>query len=398
VHGELYNSGASRHMSPFGKKFTNYKSIPPHPITAVDKQIFYAVGTGDLRIKVPNGESFTPIVLKDVLHAPDMGITIVSISQITWSGCKVVFDADTCCIFNKVGNHIGAIHANKHGLYKAERAYPTSIPDKQVDITTMHRCLVHIALDSIRKMVKKGIIEGVQLIDGSATITCKACEQAKVTRKEIWKECEAPLSDVLSEEIHSDVWGPSPVPSLGRRRYYATFTDDFSCHTWLTAMHMKDEMLAAYKAYAAWLSTQYGAKIKWLHSESGGEYTGEVFSRLLAEQGTERRLTMHDTPQHNRVVESLNCHLMEHVHAFIIQEALPKPLWAEVAHFIIWLKNCSITHVLGDATLHECLMGCKPNLAGLLEWGQCMWVHAGKSSKLGKHAALIVTIRCNHAH
>jgi hypothetical protein len=193
---------------------------------------------------------------------------------------------------------------------------------------------------------------------------------------------------MLSEEIHSDVWGPSPVPSLGGRRYYVMFTNDFSHHTWLTTMRMKDEMLAAYKAYAAWLSTQYGAKIKWLHSDCGGKYTGEVFSRFLAEQGTEQRLTMHDTPQHNGVAESLNRRLMEHVHAFLIQVALPKSLWAEVAHFVIWLKNRSITHVLGDATPHEHLPGHKPNLAGLPEWGQCMWVHTGKSLKLSKHAAL----------
>jgi transposase InsO family protein len=87
------------------------------------------------------------------------------------------------------------------------------------------------------------------------------------------------------------------------------FTNDFSCHTWLIAMHMKDKTLAAYKAYAAWLLTQHGAKIKRLHSDHGGEYTGEVFSRFLAEQGTKQRLTMHDTPQHNGVAESLNHHL-----------------------------------------------------------------------------------------
>jgi hypothetical protein len=185
VQGELYNSGASRHMSPFGKKFTNYKSIPPRPITAADKWIFYAVGTGDLRIKVPNGKSSTPIVLKDVLHAPDLGITIVSISQITWSGCKVIFNADVCHIFNKVRNPIGEICTNKHSLYKAEHTYVASIPDEWVDIMTMHRCLMHIALDSIRKMVKKGIIEGVQLINNGATVTCKACKQAKATCKEI---------------------------------------------------------------------------------------------------------------------------------------------------------------------------------------------------------------------
>ena len=277
-----------------------------------------------------------------------------------------------------------------------------SIPDEQVDIAIMHRCLVQITLDSIQKMVKRGIVEGVQLIDNSATITCKACKQAKATHKEIQKEHKALLSDALSEEIHSDVQGPSPIPSLGRRRYYVMFTNDFSCHTWLTSMRMKDETLTAYRAYAAWLSTQHGAKIKWLHSDSRGEYIGEVFSRFLAEQGTEQRLTMHDTPQHNGVGESLNHCLIECMHTFLIQATLPKSLWVEAAHFIIWLKNHSITRVLGDATLHEHLMGHKPNLAGLPEWGQRVWVHAGKSLKLGKHAALMHWISydkgSSHAH
>jgi hypothetical protein len=119
----------------------------------------------------------------------------------------------------------------------------------------MHRCLTHIALDSIPKMVKRGIVEGVQLIDNGATVTCKVCKQAKATCKEIGKECEALHSNTLGEEVHSDAWGPSPVPSLGGRRYYVTFTNDFPRHTWLTAMCTKDEMLIAYKAYAAWLST-----------------------------------------------------------------------------------------------------------------------------------------------
>jgi transposase InsO family protein len=331
-----------------------------------------------------------------------MGITIVSVSWITRSSCKVVFNADMCHIFNKAGTPIGAICTNKHSLYKVECIYAASIPDEQVDIAIIHRHLAHITPDSIRKMVKRGIVEGVQLIDDGATVTCEAYEQAKVTCKEIRKECEVPFSDALSEEIHSDVWGPSPVPSLGGRRYYVTFTDDFSHHTWLTAMHMKVETLAVYKAYAAWLSTQHRAKIKQLHSDHRGKYTGEVFSRFLAEQGMEQKLTMHDTPQHNGVAESLNHHLMEHVHAFLIQATLPKLLWAEVVHFIIWLKNHSITCVFGDATPHKCLTGHKPNLAGLPEWGKRVWVHTGKSLKLGKYAALMHWIGYNkgspHAH
>ena len=48
VETERYDSGASRHMSPFRHRFKNYRSIPPHAITAANKRTFYAIGTGDL--------------------------------------------------------------------------------------------------------------------------------------------------------------------------------------------------------------------------------------------------------------------------------------------------------------------------------------------------------------
>jgi hypothetical protein len=95
---ELYDSGASRHMSPFQDHFVSYHAISPRMIVAADKQTFYAVGTGDLKIEVPNGKSLTPIMLRDILHAPDMGITIVSISRIAKAGYAVTFKDNACQI------------------------------------------------------------------------------------------------------------------------------------------------------------------------------------------------------------------------------------------------------------------------------------------------------------
>jgi hypothetical protein len=77
---ELYDSGASQHMMPLCNHFVTYQKIMLHLIMAADKRVFYAIGIGDVIIDVPNGESSTQITLKDVLHALDMGATIVSIS------------------------------------------------------------------------------------------------------------------------------------------------------------------------------------------------------------------------------------------------------------------------------------------------------------------------------
>ena len=90
---ELYDSGASRHMSPFQHRFTNLRSIPPRPITAANNRVFYATGLGDLKIDVPNGSSSTCITLKDALYAPDMSLTVVSISKIADAGYTVLLRA-----------------------------------------------------------------------------------------------------------------------------------------------------------------------------------------------------------------------------------------------------------------------------------------------------------------
>ena len=47
-------------------------------------------------------------------------------------------------------------------------------------------------------------------------------------------------------------------------------------------------------------------KIKVLHSDRGGEYMSEEFTTFLDRKGTERKLTVHNTPQENGVVERLN--------------------------------------------------------------------------------------------
>jgi hypothetical protein len=155
--------------------------------------------------------------------------------------------------------------------------------------------------------------------------------------------------------------------------------------------------------FAAWASTQHGAQIKCLRSDCGSKYTGAKFTKFLNEQGTEQRLTTHDTPQHNRVAESLNRHLVEHVRALLHQSKLPKNLWGKAIHFCIWLKNRTLTQVIGKATtLFKWLTRHKPNLTDVPKWGQCIWVHRDLGSKLDTRASTMRWVGFNqdspHAH
>ena len=182
---ELYDSGAMCHMLPYHEHFKAYHAIPLRTITAADKRVFYAIGIGDLEIEVPNGMSSTLITLKDVLHAPDMGITIVSINCITKAGYSITFDIDACQIWDKSDKVIGTIPASQNGLYKVEKAYAAAIPEECIDLRLLHQHLTHISPNAIHKMVKSGTIAGIELVDDGSVLICKACEQAKTTWKQI---------------------------------------------------------------------------------------------------------------------------------------------------------------------------------------------------------------------
>jgi len=97
------------------------------------------VGTGDLWIEVPNSKCSTSILLKDVLHAPEMGLTLVSINQITKAGYLVTFKASTCKIKCSNGTVIGTIPASVNGLYKVEHAYAASIALERVTLAALHQ-------------------------------------------------------------------------------------------------------------------------------------------------------------------------------------------------------------------------------------------------------------------
>ena len=182
---ELYDSGASRHMSPYRDHFENYVPIAPKSITAADKRYFQAIGKGDLRIKIPNGTGTTTVLLKNVLHCPDMGLTLVSIGKITAAGYKVIFRGPTCRIYNGKDKVIGQINA-RNGLYRVDHeivvnAAMSGQAREVLTIEDLHRRMGHVAPETIKQMVSNGKFEGIKVDLAMMIQSCDSCEYAKAT-------------------------------------------------------------------------------------------------------------------------------------------------------------------------------------------------------------------------
>ena len=82
------------------------------------------------------------------------------------------------------------------------------------------------------------------------------------------------------ELVHTDLWGPSPVASLGGSRYYITFIDDSSRKVWVYFLKNKSDVFETFKKWKA----MTGLKVKCLRSDNGGEYIDGGFSEYCAAQ------------------------------------------------------------------------------------------------------------------
>ena len=65
----------------------------------------------------------------------------------------------------------------------------------------------------------------------------------------------------ILELVHSDVFGPVKVPSLGKSVYYVSFIDDFSRNTWIYFLKKKSEVFDRFKEFKALVENQTEKKI-----------------------------------------------------------------------------------------------------------------------------------------
>ena len=257
---EVYDSGCTRHMTPDRHRLVNYRAIPPKPISAANQESFSAIGVGDMFIHAPNGSTSTKIRLRDVLYAPNMGCTLISISQIDQAGYSVAFQ-DRKCIIRNPKNHVVAQIQRTKGLYRVERDPTYTLTAETLTLNKLHRRHGHVAHSTLKRMVSEGLINGIKLKDAPTT-PCKPCLLAKAKRKPIPSSQSGTRATKLGELVYSDVWGPATTRTVGHTEYYVVFVDDVKRWIAVDLMHQKLDTFDNYKGYEAWLKTQFDVNIK----------------------------------------------------------------------------------------------------------------------------------------
>jgi hypothetical protein len=89
----------------------------------------------------------------------------------------------------------------------------------------------------------KGKLPELKNVDLDICESCVLGKQKKLSFLKVGRT----LRPRKLELVHTDLWGPSPVASLGGSRYYVTFIDDFSRKVWVYFLKNKSNVFETFK-------------------------------------------------------------------------------------------------------------------------------------------------------
>ena len=121
-----------------------------------------------------------------------------------------------------------------------------------------------------------------------------------------------------------DLFGPSRIPSLGRKSYAYVIVDDFSRYTWVLFLSQKNEAFNEFSKFCNKVQNKKGFAITYIRSDHGKEFENVNFKDYCNEHRIDHNFLSLKTPQQNGVVERKNRTLQEMARTLLNENNLPK--------------------------------------------------------------------------
>lgn len=379
--GWIIDSGATSHLTGIKKNFTSIDESFRSFVDMADGNKVNVLGKGVCAIDCLNSSGLkTTVQITDVLYAPQVNGSLLSVSKLAHKGYTVKFD-DHLCEFKR-GNEQIAVLDKLHNLYKLrqpEVVCAIKSTDHERCIHQWHRIFGHRDPIAIREMFKNNLIVGAKLVECSCQSMCEVCLKAKSTCLPFPKESMNRSKKAL-ELIHTDVCGPMQTMSRSGKRYLLTLIDDYSKFTVISFLSHKSEVEVRMKEYIDLVNNRFGYKPNIIRSDRGGEYLGNQFKEYLRKQGIEQQLTAPRTPQQNGTAERKNRTLIEMARCLLTDAQLPHSFWAEAVNAANYIQNRVLTRSTNKSP-YELWYERRPDTRHMRIIGSKCFVHVPKEDR-----------------
>ena len=195
--------------------FSTFQSqLSPSIVTLADGSQSCVLGSGTI-VPTPS------IPLTSVLSLPNFSFNLMSVSKLTRAlKCYILFFPDFCLFQDLMTKQIIGRGRESGVLYILDPTVSKLIACSGVTTSFETHCrLGHPSLPLLKNSCPR--------FSSQLSIDCESCQFAKhhclSYSPRVNKQASASF-----KLVHSDVWGPCPVVSPTRFRYFVTFVNDYS--------------------------------------------------------------------------------------------------------------------------------------------------------------------------
>ena len=381
--GWIIDSGATQHMTFERTRLSNYTEFKkPCIVNLGDNRSILAYGKGTYHVKAAVGDHTQNLSLQEVLYLPELEKNLLSVHAMVRRGATVTFKDDKCEISrNSKILAMAEIQGKLYALKIAKEHVNIAKQQPETDQYLWHCRFGHLGMNNVNKLIEENMVNGMGGVSNkNDNQFCEACTKGKQHRCPYPKSADYRASEPF-ELVHSDVCGPMPVPSFGGSRYFVTFIDDYSRHTFVYFMKNKSEVLEKFKEFNSYAVNATGKPIKILRSDNGGEYSSKEFESFLKKNGIVHQLSVPYNPAQNGVAERMNRTIMESTRSMLSHAQMPNEFWAEAVNTSVYVRNRSPTTALNGITPYECLLKKKPDVSNLRVFGCVTYVHIPENQR-----------------
>ena len=251
----VVDSGASFHATARREIIANYVAGDFGRVYLGDNEPCSIVGKGDVKIRLSNGRTWE---LKGVRHVPSLRKNLISVGQLASSGFLTTFDSTSWKVSR--GAMVMASGKKQGTLYITDsHSDVIAVAGKEGDAGLWHNRLGHMSEKGMKALHSKGKLTGLTAVDLDF---CEDCVYGKPKRVSFLKDGRELKTERL-ELVHTDVWGPSTVKSLGGSQYYVTFIDDATRKVWIYFLKHKSEVFETFKKWKVLVENEAGVKLKY---------------------------------------------------------------------------------------------------------------------------------------
>jgi hypothetical protein len=251
IESWVVDSGASFHSTPHRKYFQDYVQGDFGQVYLGDDEPCQIVGMGKVKIKQKNGNQW---LLKEVRHIPNLRRNIISIGQLESEGCISIF---TDKAWKVTKGSLVMVKGEKVGtLYLCivnVESY-ISLDSTRVDTSLWKHRLGHMSEKGKQILHKRNLFLDIKQV---YLDFCEHFVYGKHKRVIFFRVRKEKKSEKL-ELVHTNVWAPAQVSSLGGSCYYVTFIDDATRKNWVYCIRQKYDVFDTFKKWKYLVENETG--------------------------------------------------------------------------------------------------------------------------------------------